>query len=117
MLPYNPKLKSNSRKLRNNTTDAERLLWFHLRRKQVCNIQFYRQKPIGKYIVDFYAPAAKLVIEVDGGQHFEKQHMHSDQQRDAYLESLSLKVFRFDNRQVLLNLRGVMEVIFYELNK
>ena len=53
-------------------TDAEHRLWFRLRRKQLLGLQFYRQKPIGKYIVDFYAPAVALVIEVDGGQHFEE---------------------------------------------
>jgi very-short-patch-repair endonuclease len=74
LLSYNHKLKLFSRRLRSESTDAERLLWFHIRRKQLKNIQFYRQKPIGNYIVDFYAPKPKLVIEIDGSQHFEEEH-------------------------------------------
>ena len=58
-------------------TDAENLLWRHIRRKQLNDIQFYRQKPIGNYIVDFYATAAKLVIEIDVGQHFSDEHGNS----------------------------------------
>lgn len=70
-LKYQPKLKPISRTLGSNQTDAELLLWSRLRRRQINGIQFYRQRPIGAYIVDFYAAAAKLVIEVDGGQHHE----------------------------------------------
>lgn len=117
MLSYHLKLKLNSRKLRNNMTDAERRLWYHLRQKQVCNIQFYRQKPIGNYIVGFYAPKVRLVVEVDGGQHFEKKGLLCDKRRDAFLSSLNLKILRFDNRQVLLHIKQVMEVIFFEVSK
>jgi len=67
MLPYNKPLKSNSRVLRANMTDAEQKLWYRLRRKQINGWQVYRQKPIGPYIVDFYCPATGLVIELDGG--------------------------------------------------
>ena len=69
MLPYNKKLKARSRELRSSMTDAEIALWVKLRRKQLHGLQFYRQKPLGKFIVDFYCPAAQLVIEIDGGQH------------------------------------------------
>ena len=65
MLKYNPKLKANARQLRQNLTDSELSLWRRLRGKQLAGVQFYRQKPIGRYIVDFYAPKAKLVIEID----------------------------------------------------
>ena len=68
MLAYKPQLRPLARRLRAAMTDAEHRLWFRLRRKQLLWVQFYRQKPIGKYIVDFYAPAVALVIEVDGGQ-------------------------------------------------
>jgi very-short-patch-repair endonuclease len=117
MLYYNKKNKKNSRYLRNNQTDAELLLWSHMRKKQIKNIQFYRQKPIGNYIVDFYAPAAKLVIEIDGGQHFEKDQMQRDVKRDAYLSNLGLKVLRFDNLQVLQSIDSVMDVIFEAIPK
>jgi very-short-patch-repair endonuclease len=70
VLKYNANLKSTARKLRQNLTDSESALWTQLRAKQPAGIQFYRQKPLGPYIVDFYAPQAKLVIEIDGSQHF-----------------------------------------------
>ena len=101
MLYYKQKLKANARSLRSNTTDAEKLLWLRIRRKQLSRIQFYRQKPIGNYIVDFYAPAAKIVIEVDGSQHAEDTHLQQDEERDRYLMGLNLHVLRFDNLQVL----------------
>jgi very-short-patch-repair endonuclease len=101
LLHYNKKLKTNARRLRSNSTDAEIVLWSRLRRKQLLNIQFYRQKPIGNYIVDFYAPSAKLVIEVDGSQHFEDCHIKKDKIRDLFMENHGLKVLRFDNLQVL----------------
>ena len=91
------------------------LLWSRIRRKQIKNIQFYRQKPIGNFIVDFYAPSAKLVIEVDGGQHFEEAHIERDEKRDMYLRQLNLKVLRFDNLQVLQSIDVVLEVIFGEI--
>ncbi|MFZ2406772.1 MAG: endonuclease domain-containing protein [Methylobacter sp.] len=111
MKHYNPKLKEHSRTLRTNMTDAEQLLWYHIRRKQIQGVQFYRQKPLLEFIVDFYCPAAKLVIELDGGQHFEEEHQAKDQSRDAALTRLGLRVLRFDNRQVLLETEVVLEVI------
>ena len=81
-------------------------------KKQIKNIQFYRQKPISNIIVDFYAPSEKLVIEIDGGQHFEEIHIQRDIKRDAHLQQLGLKVLRFDNFQVLQSIDVVQEVIF-----
>ena len=92
-------------------TDSERRLWLRLRGKQVFDIQFYRQKPIGQYIVDFYAPAAQLVVEVDGGQHFEDGGMQSDAERDCYLSSLGLSILRFSNLDVLQQLDAVVDEI------
>jgi very-short-patch-repair endonuclease len=112
MLDYNKKLKTNARRLRSNSTSAEILLWSRLRRKQLLNVQFYRQKPIGNYIADFYAPQANLVIEVDGGQHFEKNHEEKDKKRDFFMEEQGLKVLRFDNLQVLQSINEVVGVIF-----
>jgi very-short-patch-repair endonuclease len=65
MLNYNANLKDKARQLRKDLTDSEKALWSRLRNKQLLGIQFYRQKPIGEYIVDFFAPRAKLVVEVD----------------------------------------------------
>ncbi|KAA0895107.1 endonuclease domain-containing protein [Oryzomonas rubra] len=112
MLPYGQNLNKPARALRSNMTDAEQLLWSHVRRKQILGIQFYRQKPIGPFIVDFYAPATGLVIEVDGSQHYEKQHRRRDEERDAALATLGLTVLRFDNLQVLTELNAVMEHIY-----
>jgi very-short-patch-repair endonuclease len=112
MLKYNTSLKQPARKLRADMTDAERLLWSRLRGKQLLGVQFYRQKPIGPYIVDFHAPAAKVVVEVDGSQHFEADGQAEDGRRDAYLKSLGQRVLRFDNLQVLKETEAVLETIF-----
>ncbi|HHW76675.1 MAG TPA: endonuclease domain-containing protein [Xanthomonadaceae bacterium] len=117
MLKYNPKLKDNARTLRSGMTDCEQRLWSRLRGKQLLGVQFYRQKPIGDYIVDFYAPKAKLVVEVDGSQHLEPARMDHDRRRTAFLESQGLRVLRFDNRQVLQELGGVMEAIYRAMAK
>jgi very-short-patch-repair endonuclease len=117
MLKYNPQLKTRARALRTNLTDAEQRLWRRLRGKQLLGIQFYRQKPIGNYIVDFYAPTARLVIEVDGGHHLNGAQLRYDTQRSHYLEEIGLKVFRFNDRQVLLELESVVEVIFRALDE
>ena len=115
MLRYDPPLKRLARRLRSGMTDAEHRLWFNLRRKQLDGVPCYRQKPIGPYIVDFYLPEIRLVIEVDGSQHVTEAGMEADAKRTAYLESLGLKVIRFDNGQVLLETHAVLEVIWDEL--
>lgn len=92
-------------------TDSEQVLWRGLRRKHVQGVAFYRQKPLGRYIVDFYGPAAKLVIEVDGSQHQAPTRLQRDAERELYLRHAGLRVLRFDDRQVLQELDGVMEVI------
>ncbi|HUV55815.1 MAG TPA: endonuclease domain-containing protein [Dehalococcoidales bacterium] len=111
MLPYNGNLKQYSRQLRENMTDAERHLWTKIRRKQVKGYQFYRQKPIGDYIVDFFCPRAKLVIEVDGSQHFSDEMTEYDRIRNEYLSSLGLRVLRFTNADVLAHIERVVESI------
>jgi very-short-patch-repair endonuclease len=112
MLKYSPRLKTRARSLRTNLTDADQRLWNRLRAKQILGVQFYRQKPIGNYIVDFYAPAARLVVEVDGSHHFDTGQASYDKQRDEYLERLGFKVLRFDDRQVLTEIDSVVEEIF-----
>ena len=112
ILRYNPNLKEHARRLRKNMTDAERKLWSKIRMKQVSGYRFLRQRPIGPYIVDFYCPEAKLVIEVDGGQHFKKEGRESDESRDAFLQNLGLHVLRFNNYEVLNNIQAVVDSIF-----
>ena len=112
MLQYNRYLKNNARQLRKAMTDAEQTLWHRLRGKQLLGVQFYRQKPIGSYIVDFYSSKAMLVIEIDGGQHAEDSHRQKDFERDQYLHQMGFTVLRFDNLQVLREIDNVVEVIF-----
>ena len=112
MQPYNKNLKLPSRDLRSNMTDAEQCLWQRLRRKQILGLQFYRQKPILNFIVDFYCPAANLVIECDGGQHYTVEGLEVDRARDQALAQLGLNVLRFDNRQILTEIDGVVEQIY-----
>ena len=111
MEKYNKQLKATARKLRANMTDAEQILWYQLRRKQIQGLQFYRQKPLLNFVVDFYCPAAKLVVEIDGSQHAETKHKLKDQKHDEVLASLGLVVLRFDNRQVLLETDAVLAII------
>jgi len=112
MRAYAGKNKQIARSLRLRMTDAEHRLWFRLRRKQLHGVQFYRQKSLGEYVVDFYAPAVGLVVEVDGGQHFEETAMQADARRTDVLHNMGLQVLRFDNRQVLLETEAVVEAIW-----
>ena len=110
-IPYNKDLIPYSRILRLNTTDAERRLWSKLRVRQIQGYRFNRQKIIGNYIVDFFCPKAKLVIEVDGSQHSVGNVAEADKVRDEYLIKLGLRVLRFTDTDVLKNIEGVAEKI------
>ena len=112
MKPYNKNLKQTSRDLRNNMTDAEKLLWSRLRGKQILGVQFYRQKPLLNFILDFYCPTENLVVECDGGQHYTNEGLEADRIRDEALAQLGLKVLRFDNRQVLKEIDAVVEMVY-----
>ena len=116
MLPYNKALKQFARELRQNLTEAETFLWLRLRKKQLKGCQFYRQRIICNYIVDFYCPDAKLVIEIDGGQHYSEPGMVKDAERDCHLADLGLTVLRFSAREVFENTAGVLERIFERLS-
>ena len=95
--------------LRSNATQEENTLWYqYLRRYPV---QFRRQHPVGGYIVDFYCAKAKLVVELDGSQHFDETGLVRDAIRSQYLESLGLHVLRFSNTDIHRNLRGVCQAI------
>jgi very-short-patch-repair endonuclease len=115
MLHYNKNLKKHSQDLRKNMTDAERNIWSRIRNGQLQDKQLYRQKIIGNYIVDFYCPKAKLVIEIDGGQHYSEEGRAKDGIRDDYLKGLGLKVMRVSDRDVFENSDGVIEKIFENL--
>ena len=113
MQPYNKSLKLPSRNLRSNMTDAEQWPWQRLRRKQILGLQSYRQKRILNFIVDFYCPAANLVIECDGGQHYTAEGLEADRARDQALAQLGLNVLRFDNRQILTEIDAMVEQIYW----
>jgi len=111
MHKYNPRLKTPSRYLRSNQTLAELALWQRLRRKQIAQVQFYRQRPLLNFIVDFYCPKANLIVECDGSQHFTTEGLAADESRDATLADLGLLTLRFDNRQILQELEAVYAII------
>jgi len=115
MLQYNKSLKHFSRELRKNITDAEKLLWSKIRGKQFKGYQFYRQKTISNYIVDFYCPKAHLIIEVDGGQHYSSEGKEKDKVRDDYMASIGIKVLRFSDKDIFQNTAGVIEKIWTHL--
>jgi very-short-patch-repair endonuclease len=102
-------LISLSRKFRKRQTDAENLIWRHLRRRQLKGLKFRRQHPIGKYIVDFVCLEKQLILEIDGGQHAIEQE--KDYERDDWLMAEGYQILRFWNNEVLENLPGVLETI------
>ena len=110
-----PRLCQNARSLRRNMTKEERHLWYDFLKSLPCTV--HRQKVIGPYIVDFYCAAAKLVIELDGSQHYFPPGKAADAQRDAYLHSCGLTVVRYSNLDVLQNFEGVCTDILQHLNK
>ena len=95
----------NARRLRREMTPHERKLWYLFLQKYPVKI--YKQRIIGKFIVDFYCASAQLVIEVDGSQHYETQVMNYDSERSAYLAGLGLVVLRFSNRDIDRDFQGV----------
>jgi very-short-patch-repair endonuclease len=100
---------------RKNQTDAEILLWKHLRRHQLDNTGFRRQQPVGPFIPDFISFGARIVIELDGGQH--SQLAIQDHKRDQWFEDQGFQVLRFWNNEVLGNIEGVLNTIFQELKR
>jgi very-short-patch-repair endonuclease len=109
IIPYDHNLKQLARNLRNNSTLAEVLLWRELKCKQIRGYDFHRQKPIDKYIVDFYCPDLLLAIEIDGVSHDEK--ITQDENRQQKLECLGVRFLRFTDREVKTNLQGVVMAI------
>ena len=106
---YKPKLKELARKLRRNSTLAEIILWDNLKGKRMLGYDFHRQKPIDEYIVDFFCPKLKLIVEIDGVTHHER--LDKDALRQQRLEKLDFTVLRFLEHDVRTNLEGVLEAI------
>lgn len=111
LITYNQNLVPFARKLRTTMTKQEVILWRKISRKQICAVQFFRQKPIGPYIVDFCAKTPKTVIELDGGHHFEDERQVKDEKRDSFLRAQGFIVLRFDNRSIVENWAGVGKII------
>jgi len=99
----------NAKTLRSNQTEAEQRLWFHLRAHRFMGLKFKRQKPMGRYIVDFVCLERRLIIELDGGQHAEQ--VTYDQHRDEWLRRQGYTVLRFWNNDVMQQLDSVLEQI------
>jgi very-short-patch-repair endonuclease len=115
VIPYNRSLKYVARTLRKNMTDSERLLWSRIRRKQLKGLQFYRQKPIGNYIVDFCCPSRMVIIELDGSQHLKPRMLQADAKRDAELARLGFRVLRYSSADIFRNTDGVVADIWNRL--
>ena len=106
-----PKMRQRARALRQDLTKAERIIWYGLRAHRLDGASFRRQTPVGPYIVDFVSHTAKLIIEVDGGQHFDAAAEARDKRRDAFLVEKGFRVLRFSNLDVMTNRRGLLETI------
>ena len=106
---HNKNLVANAKSLRKNMTKEERHLWYDFLR--TYDVRFLRQKILGKYIADFYCPSAKIVVELDGSQHYEPMGMERDTARTQYLAQYGIAVIRIPNNEVTRNFRGVCEYI------
>ena len=106
---HNKALVTNAKNLRKNMTKEERHLWYDFLRPYP--VRFFRQKILGKYIVDFYCAEAKLIVELDGSQHYEDKEMEYDAERTTYLELYGVRVLRIPNNEVNQNFSGVCEYI------
>ena len=103
-----PTLKERRRELRRSQTDAEKAFWARVRNKQFLGMKFFRQYGVGPYILDFYCPAIKLAVELDGGQHNQDENREYDAARSAYLKANGIEVIRYWNNEVLCEIDGVL---------
>ena len=110
-LQYSKSSLSKARNLRKVMTNAEGKLWSHLRRKSL-GVKFRRQVPFGPYILDFFSFEEKLVIEVDGSQHYTIAGLARDKKRDRYLLEKGLTVLRFTDGEIFTNTGGVLQIIY-----
>ena len=111
---HNTELTANARTLRKNLTKEERHLWYDFLKSYP--IRFLRQKVIDNYIVDFYCHSARLIIELDGSQHYEDSGIENDAKRDAFLNCLGIKVLRYSNLDINQRFKNVCEDILNEIN-
>lgn len=121
ILPYNSKLKEFARKLRNNSTRTEILLWQKLKRKQIYSYDFHRQKPIDNYILDFFCNELMLGIEIDGYSHELIEVFEKDTKKTKKMNELGITILRFSDHQVLKEMENVLRaieqyIIYHEKN-
>jgi very-short-patch-repair endonuclease len=116
-LRNDPALKQRRRELRRNQTGVEKTFWSHVRNKQFYGIRFVRQYSIGPYILDFYCPSVKLAIELDGGQHNQKESIEYDAARTEYLKARGIDEVRFWNHEVLLDIDSILAKIVEIMNR
>ncbi len=106
-----PSTRPKRKNLRKSQTEAETALWQRLRDKEFMEYKFYRQYGIGEYTADFHCPQQRLVIEIDGSQHYTDDGREYDESREKYMNSLGIKTIRFSNLDVLQNIEGVLSEI------
>ena len=112
-----PLLKQRRQELRNNQTEAEKAFWIFVRNNQVLGMRFFRQYSLGPYILDFYCPAKKIAVELDGGQHNNSDNREYDAERSEYLKAHGVEVIRFWNHEVLLDIESVLNKLLEKVDK
>jgi len=117
IIKYRKNLKHLASKLRKRMTLSEILLWNNIKNKKLLGYDFDRQKPIGKYIVDFYCKDLKLAIEIDGNSHSGEDKCIYDAKRETDIRNLNIDVIRFDDLEVKKNMSGVLEALVFHINK
>lgn len=115
-LQYNKNLTPYAKKLRKNLTPEEVKVWAHVRKRQILDVKFLRQRPILNYIVDFFAPDIKLAIEIDGSQHYFTHDQHQDTKRDAALNELGITVLRYSNADINMRFNSVMKDLYQNIH-
>lgn len=105
----NHNLKQHRQSLRNAMPQPEAILWSKLRASQLYGYKFRRQYGIGKYIVDFYCPKARLVVEIDGNSHYQNDVREKDKEREGFIKSFNISIVRFTNKDITENLTGVLK--------
>ena len=107
---YNPQYVKRVRALRKQQTNTEKFFWAKIRGRQIAGFKFYRQYPIGRYILDFYCPERKIAVELDGSQHMEERKQ--DEIRSKYLKSQNITVVRFWDNEILQNVESVLDKVY-----
>jgi very-short-patch-repair endonuclease len=111
IIPYNPKLKELARKLRNQSTKSEIILWHYLKSKQMRGYDFHRQKPLDNYIVDFFCNAMMLAIELDGYSHQLEEVYEKDMAKEKRMKELGISILRFQDDEVYFTIDNVLRSI------